>query len=224
MRYCDKCDVKIADNINHCPLCGRDVSQKTDETKQECLCYPDNKIWQSKRDAVLSFLFWFLLIGCAISIAVELLVLHKFEYNWYVLTGALILMLDVIAPLKFRWSFVAVSLVVGISICLYLLFLELFTATFGWGLYYAIPFFMLFMTIYSIFVIFLRNYYKGYEFVICLMTFSILSLTVFLYNYISNGVFWPSLVAFLASISCFVFFLIFRFRRVKQELTKSFFM
>lgn len=221
MRHCDKCDVDIADEINNCPLCGRDISNEN--TEQSFLCYPDNKVWKNRRNTIINILFWTSIIGMIISIFVELLIFHKVHYNWYVITGVALFILCFIMPMKFRWSFSAVSLIDGLTICAYILFLEFFTNSFGWGLNFVIPLFILFMSLYSTFIIILRNYYRGYEFVVCLLTFAILSIVVFLYNLLSNLVVWPSLVAFLTSVTCFVGFLIFRFKKVKNELEKSFF-
>ena len=221
MRHCDKCGVDIMDDVNNCPLCGRDIS--TENKVESFLCYPDNKVWQSKRNTLISLMFWASIIGMLISIFVEWLIFKHISYNWYVITGVAMFILTVVLPLKFRWSFSFVCLFVGICLCAYILFLELFTNSFGWGLFIAIPFFIMFMSLYSTFVMVLRNYYKGYDFVICLLTFAALSIAVFLYNILSGGLMWPSLVSFLTSVTCFIFILIFRFKSVKKQFEKKFF-
>ena len=222
MRYCDKCDVNVADEIKNCPLCGRDISVDG-QTEEKFVCYPDNKIWNSKRNAVIHFLFLFATICTVVSIIVEALIFHRFQYNWYVVTGFAIFTLDVIMPIKFRWSFSNVSWLVGVSICLYVLFLELFIGSSGWGHNYVIPLFILFMSLYSTFIMTLRNYYQGMEFVICLIIFAGLGTAIFIFNYVSKNVIWPSLVAFLVSVVCLIFFVIFKHKKVKQALKKSFF-
>src|SRR5574344_885147 len=224
MRFCDKCKVNIADELNNCPLCGRDISlKKNEETSQSFLCYPDNKIWVDKRNFALKIVLWSVIFATLLSCFAEIFLLKTFHYNFYVLTGLFLFIFDIILPLKNHWSFASVSTVAGVSICLYILFIELFTNTFGWGLNYAIPFGLLFMSIYSTTIIFVRNYYQGIEFVISLLIFSILSIAVFLYNTFSAGVVWRSLVSFLTSLTCFIFFLCFKFKRVKQAFKKSFF-
>lgn len=223
MRYCDKCKLEIADEIQHCPLCGRNLSD-TQLATQQFLCYPDNKIWFDKRNLIMRILEWIVLIGTLVCTAIELIIFHTVKYSWHVIAGALLAFFDIILPIKHRWCFSAVSTTVGISICGYILFLELFTHTFGWGLIYAIPFFILFMALYSTGIIFARNYYKGFEFVIPLLIFTILSITVFIFNYVKQYTYWPSLVAFLTATASFVFILIFRFKKVKEELSRSFFM
>ena len=221
MKHCDKCDVDIVDNINNCPLCGRDVSNTSEE--QSFVCYPDNKVWVSKRNFVINFLFWAAMIGMAISVFIELIIFHRIQYNWYVITGVALFVLDVLMPTKLRWSFSGISLFISISICLYILFLELFTNSFGWGVYYVIPLFILFMSLYSTLIILIRNYYKGYEFIVCLLTHAILGLALFLYNILSGGIMWPSLAAFATATTCFITFLIFRFKKVKNQFEKRFF-
>ena len=136
MRPCDKCDVDIMDDVNNCPLCGRDISTK--DSVESFLCYPDNKIWQSKRNTLINFAFWASIIGMLISIFVEWLIFKQISYNWYVITGVAMFVLTVILPLKFKWSFSFVCTFIGLCICGYILFLELFTNSFGWGLYITI--------------------------------------------------------------------------------------
>ena len=222
MKHCDKCNVNILDDISNCPLCGRDISNET-ETSQTFLCYPNNKTWKDKRNMIVNVFLWLVIIGTVLSGVVELLIFKQYRYNFYVLTGAMLAVVDIILPIKYRWSFNAISIVASLTLCAYILFLELFTGSFGWGVYYVIPLFLLFMTLYSLTIILIRNYYKRFEFVISLMIITILSIALFLYNYLSKGVVWPSLVTFLTSVTCFVFLLIFRFRKVKQAIEKSFF-
>lgn len=222
MKHCDKCNVNILDDISNCPLCGRDISNKN-ETSQTFLCYPNNKHWSDKRNLTANMFLWLLIIGTIISGVIELLIFKQYKYNFYVLTGTMIAIFDIILPIKYRWSFNAISIVATLTLCAYILFLELFTQTFGWGVYYVIPLFLLFMTLYSLTIVLIRNYYKRFEFVISLLIITVISIVLFLYNYISKGIVWPSLVTFLTSITCFVFILIFRFKKVKQALEKSFF-
>ncbi len=221
MLHCDKCDVDIKDNINNCPLCGRDLDNKTQI--QSFVCYPDDKIWISKRNILINMLFFISIIGVVISIFLELLIFKRIWYNWYVITGEALFLLAIIAPLKFRWSFSAISLIDSLTICSYILFLELFTHSFGWGLNYAIPMFLLFCTLYTTIIIVSRNYYQGYDFVVCLLVLAILSTAIFLYNLLSGGIMWPSLVTFLTSVTCFIGFLIFKFKKVKAQIEKKFF-
>ena len=222
MKRCDKCDVDIMDDINNCPLCGRNISTEKIE-HQTFLCYPDNKVWVNKRNAFLKALLLFSIIGMLISIFLELLLFKRFWYNAYVVTGEALFLICIYMPLKFRWSFSNASLVVGLTICAYIIFLELFTNSFGWGVYYVVPLFILFMSLYSTFIIMLRNYYKGFEFIRCLLMFALCGVAIFTYNTLSGGVLWPSLVVFLTSVTCFVIFLFFRFKKVKNQFEKSFF-
>lgn len=222
MNHCDKCDVDVVDNVNHCPLCGRNIAKQHIVT-ESFECFPDNKTWQSKRKLVTNILLAIILIGVAVSTFLDLLLNKTITYSPFVWTGAGLAILDIILPIKNYWSFPVVNTVCAISIGAYILFLELFTNTFGWGLNYVIPFFLLFMTIYSVIIIWTRNYFKGIEFVIPLMIFCILSVASFFVTYFCKFVYWPALVSAITSLVLFVFILIFRFKRVQQEFHKSFF-
>lgn len=223
MKHCDKCDVQIADNINHCPLCGRDISGHEPVLEETFECYPNNKIWVDKRNFSINLLLVLVLIGTAICIGLDLFFNKNLTFSWYVITGVLIFVVDIILPLKKRWCFSAVSTIVAISICAYILFIELYTQTFGWGLIFVIPFFLLFMCLYSTSIILARNYYKGFDFFVPLIIFTCMSIAVFIFNLVSGYTLWPSLVVFLTSIVCTILIVIFRFKKVKQQIEKNFF-
>ena len=222
MKHCDRCGVDIIDDVNHCALCGRNVS-KEPVINETFACFPDNKTWQSKRKFITNLLLLSIFIGTIITTFLDLFLHKAITYSPFVWTGAALAIVDIVLPIKNYWSFPVVSTVVAVSICGYILFLEFFTHTFGWGLVYVIPFFLLAMTLYSFLIIVIRNYFKGLEFVIPLLIFMILSIAVFFVNYFCGFVAWPALVCGITSVVCFVFFLVFKFRRVQQEFKKSFF-
>ena len=220
MKHCDKCDTHIADNINNCPLCGKNLAQNQE---QSFCCYPDNKIWHDKRNLFINILLFIALIGTVLCCAIDLFFNHTLTYSIYTISGCALFVLDIYFPIKKHWSFSTVSTIVGISIGVYVLFIELYTNTFGWGVNYVIPFFILFMSCYSTIIIFIRNYYKGFEFVLPLIIFTVLATITFAVSYILNLVIWPSFSVFLASVTLLIIVLVFKHKKVKQELEKSFF-
>ncbi|MBQ8430608.1 MAG: hypothetical protein IJX26_01520, partial [Clostridia bacterium] len=162
MKHCDVCNIEIADNISHCPLCGKNILKNQEKiTNQTFMCYPDNKIWSNNRNMIVNYFFWLLTIGTVICTILELVFFKRYYFSCYVLTGSVFAIFNILLPIKKRWCFSSVSTIVGISICAYLIFIELFTGTFGWGIMYTLPFFLLFMCIYSTSIIWSRNYYKG---------------------------------------------------------------
>ena len=79
------------------------------------------------------------------------------------------------------------------------------------------------MSCYSTIIVFIRNYYKVFEFVLPLIIFTSLSVVTFVVSYFLNLVIWPSFSTFLASLTLLISVLIFKHKKVKQELGKSFF-
>lgn len=221
MKHCSKCDINIADNINNCPLCGKDLHQP--EQEQSFCCYPNNKIWHHNRNFTINLLLIIVLIGTALCLAVDLFINRTISFTWYTISGCILFIIDIYLPIKKQWSFATISTIVGLSVGCYILFIELFTGTFGWGVNYAIPFFLLFMCLYSTIIVFIRNYYKGLEFVLPLIIFTICVTVVFIVNYCLNFVIWPSFAVFLTSVTLLILVIIFKRKKVKQELSKSFF-
>lgn len=222
MKHCKKCGVDIADNIKNCPLCGGSVETENDG-EESFSCYPNNKNWYNKRNLILNIVLTVVLIGLFISFTVDLFFNRRLAYSWYTITGCAIFLIDIYFPIKKHWSFSTISTIVGISVCLYILFIELYTQTFGWGVNYVIPFFILFMSLYSTAIVFMRNYYKGFEFTLPLIIFTILATITFVVSYVLNLIIWPSFSVFLASLSLLIIVLVFKSKKVKQELEKSFF-
>ena len=222
MKHCDKCGVDIIDNVNHCPLCGRNISKEL-ILDESFACFPDNNVWRNKRKLITNIFLWIIIFGTIITTFLDLLLNKTITYSPFVWTGTALAIIDIILPIKKYWSFPVVSTMLVITISAYLLFIEFFTKTFGWGLIYVIPFFLLASTIYCFLIICIRNYFKGIEFVIPLLIFCVLSLASFFTNYFCGFVFWPALVTAITSVVCFTSILIFRFRKVQQEFKKSFF-
>ena len=85
MKHCSKCDIHIADDINNCPLCGRDLAEPSQT--QSFTSYPNNKTWYDKRKMALNILLFVVLIGTAICLAVDLFVNRAITYTWYTISG-----------------------------------------------------------------------------------------------------------------------------------------
>ena len=221
MLHCNNCKIDIADNLQKCPVCEKKL--KNNLKKQQFVCYPDNRAWIDKRNNVLKSLAYILTFFSFLCIIVDIIVNKHLSFSFYVLASYVIVMLDIIFPLKKYWSFSSTSTVVGISLSCYVLLVEWFTNSFGWGLNYVVPLFLMFMSIYSSSIIFSRNYYKGFEFALPLIIFNVLALVLFVVSLLLNVILWPSLMCFLTSIILLICVLIFRTKKVRQELEKSFF-
>lgn len=222
MKRCEKCGVDIADMINHCPVCGKALEPAQTDS-QQFANYPNNKIWIDRRNLVLKILLFIALAGTILSIAVDLFFNRTLAFSWYVITGFALFFVCIYLPLKKHWSFSTSSTVVGITLCAYIVFLELYTQTFGWGVNYVLPFFLLAMSAYCCVIVFSRNYFKGFEFFFPLSIYAFLSTANFVVCYCLNLVIWPSFSCFLASITMVALSFVFRYRKVKRELEKSFF-
>ena len=113
MKHCIKCDAHIADNINNCPLCGKDLVDSTPE--QSFKCYPNDKTWHDRRNLAINILLFIVLAGTAICLIVDLFLNHNITFTWYTISGCLLFVVDIYLPIKKQWSFATISTIVGIS-------------------------------------------------------------------------------------------------------------
>lgn len=219
--FCDKCSISLDENLTHCPLCGRCVDEKPNRTAS-FKNYPTNEKWTNKRNMALSLTFWLIVISCVLAISSELILLRQFWWSWYVITSSILAIICIYLPIKQRWSYASTSAIVTIFVSAYILFLELFTNSFGWGLCYTIPMFILFMSVNSLTTMIVRKNNR-LEFLLPLFICALISTAIFIFIFVKGYTIWPALTTFFTTWTLFVLLMIIRFKRVKKEFQKNFY-
>lgn len=220
MAYCKKCDLTCEDNQRYCPLCGHCVNEKISEKENKDGIYPSYDAYKNSRMHVTNVLARLIIIGILASIAINFLIGNQTFWSIYVIVGGLSAIIGILIPIRHRLSlasqtkFHVASMIAIIIVC------EVFTKTFGWGVGYVIPFFLLFELV----LISIMSMAKGYlEFdylrPLCFLIFC--SVVFYILNrFIFNVVVWPSATALVGCLLMALILLVFRFKRTLKGLKK----
>ena len=112
--------------------------------------------------------------------------------------GSVFAFFGVIVPIKNNWSLVNYHSVFYVAVTLYIIFLENYTNSFGWGIVYVIPLFVLAFSVYN-FLMILSNRNNRTEYILPMFILTTIATVAFSYNYFSGLVLWPSLSAFFSN-------------------------
>lgn len=216
MNRCDRCNVEVVAS-KFCPLCGRCVSDENTFSK----VYPDATPEKQSAKYALRIVFGVLLLINFLAVALELIITKKFFYSWHIIVPSVLLYISVYFPIKKQWSLTGVFNISLFTVCGYIIFLELFTNTFGWGVYYVVPFVLLAASILSWVCMSILKFIKV-DVQLPLITSSILALVNFLVVYLTKGVYWPSTVSMLTGFALVFILFVVKSRRAKKNLQKNF--
>ena len=134
MKYCKKCNVKIRGTAGICPLCQAQVQGEDERV------YPVLDSDRKKRFHRLKKTVWFLLIvGCVVSVAINLMVPQSGVWAQYVILGA-----ATGCALLFVWfrryaNIVKRLLYVMLSAAVLCLFWDIGTGWRSWSIDFALP-------------------------------------------------------------------------------------
>ena len=216
MNKCDRCNVEIVAS-KFCPLCGRCVSEKDNFSK----VYPDAIPEKVGAKYALRIVFGVLLLLNLLAVALELIITKTFYYSWHILVPSILLYFCVYFPIKKHWSLTGVINISLFMLSGYVIFLELFTKTYGWGLYYVIPFVLLGSIILCLIYMWISKFNKV-DMQVTLIVSSLLSLADFLYVYLTKGVYWPATTSLLTGFAIVFILFVIKSRRAKKNLQKNF--
>jgi hypothetical protein len=220
-QFCNQCNVQLEDTISHCPLCGKciNVEQINSVVKHEH--FPNDKVFQSKKQKAFKALTCFLLLGNVISLFVELLLFQTVSWSLHILVASVFSYVGILRPLHQNWRLVNYHSIFYIMFALYILFLELYTNSFGWGFSYVIPLFALAFSLYN-FILILSNIKHRFDYILPMLILLTISTVSFAINYVNSYTLWPSLSSFLTSISLTFISFIFHSNKILKALAKKF--
>ena len=219
MGFCDNCKIENEQGKSNCPLCGKCVD---DNAEKKNNFYPQYNLVHDRRVPVVKVLERLLLLGVALCLVVNLLFEKTVSWSLYVTIGAFLAWVLIIRPIKKIYSPAQILTSQVFWLTGFMLFLELYTQTWGWGVMYAIPCMWIgygvvagIMSIVSGYVNF--EMFKPMFMILFLSVISLILLLCF-----DCPVMWPTVVAFLLSVSEIVFMFMFRFKMSLRSLKKDF--
>ena len=218
MCYCENCKVEVEENKSNCALCGRSIT-KDPENKNNY--YPQYTPVVDKKEPIVSILQKLALFALVISIIINLFVEQTLSWSLYVLAGIMLCVTIILRAILKKWSVAQVCSSLAFWLSGFLIFIEFYTQTWGWGVIYAVPSLWLAICVFFAITIFVRGY-VDFEMFKPLILITIFSLTLVLVLYLTGFlVLWPSITVMLVSFSEIVLMFMFRFKRSIRSLKRD---
>lgn len=219
MNFCDNCKVHVKHGKN-CPLCGKSVCDE--QFVDIGRVFPDYAPVPVDRVEPVVSIFTKLLIWLVIlTFALELFIFKTVHISLYFLVSAVYVYFVVLRNIKKRSSFAIIMVSVAFYTPLLLLFIELMTNSFGWGMCFTVPFLWLGIALFGVIVMFIRGW-VDFEMFKPMIIIAIMSTVLLICLMCFNHVTWPTLVIFLTMWSLILFMFMFRFKRTVRSLQKDF--
>ena len=219
MDNCENCKVEIEDKKSNCPLCGKAVNK---DSSRNNLYYPQYQPIIDKHEPVVSILQKLALLALFICIIVDLFITKTLGWSLYVVAGVALTVAVVLRAILKKDGIAQVLSRLSFWMTGFLVFIELYTHTWGWGVQYAIPFMWVAICITFGLTILIQGY-VNFEMFKPLILILILSVTSFLLLFfLKCDILWPTLTAVLLSASEFILMFMFRFKRSIRSLKRDF--
>lgn len=223
MKYCNFCNVNIEDKKVHCPLCGKCLDE--DKVKKGIVnhssIYPDYQIKSNKINLICKIVANSLFILTLICLAIDLLVNYSVGFSLIIVISFFYCYFALIRPLKKRMPMENIFIQLSFFTPLLLLFIELYTKTFGWGINIATPSFLVGISIASVIMMFCKGFtdFDMLKPIIinCILT-GVLLILLFAFKQ-------PTLIAsisFICSLAIILFMLVFKFKIASKSIKKEF--
>lgn len=217
--FCDKCQIYIYPDDCFCPLCGRCCNPENADKKNKN--YPSYNKTVDKKRQFINIIFGILIILTGISLLLDVVFQYSYNLFFYFFATLIFVFFTVIAPIRKNFTLVGISSVASIFVPLYILFIELYSKSFGWGLYYVIPLSMVLDTIYSLIILVSRSK-NHWDFILNFIVIIFISLAIFIANIVLKAVIWPSFIALVIPTMTLAVIWLIKSSKTSKELGKNF--
>ena len=214
--FCENCKVKVKHSKN-CPLCGKNISENENITNES---FPVYNIVPDKVEPVCSVLTKLLIWSTILCIIVDLFIFHTINISLYILCSAICVYFVILRNIKLRAPFAKIITSIVFFVPLLILFLELKTQSWGWGICLSVPFLWLGLLLCSI-ILMIAHGWVDFDMFRPILLISILSTISLIFLMCFNQLTWPTLVTFLSSWSSVCLMFMFRFKRTVRSLKKD---
>ncbi len=218
MRFCRHCGVKLANDIERCPLCDM-VTERTDDAFENDYPYIKSRF---TRDLLLRLITFIAIAVAGASLLVDHLV--PTGSPWAIITVVAIIYLWISAMNILRFTPNPASIMLCQLWCIsgLLFVIDYLTGYYRWSVNYVIPFLIMGAVAAMALMILIRPMkYRAY--IIYLLVMAVLGgLSVLLWIFGYSDTEWPVVTSAFVSAVCFFAVTFFLRRRTRNELEKRF--
>ncbi len=218
MRYCSHCGVKLANDIEACPLCDMQTEQTNGDF---ALDYPYVKS-RFSRGLLLKLITFTALVFLAVSFMVDHFVPTTSPWVFIVAAAVIYLWISAINVLRHTPNPASIILCQLISVGGLTFAIDFLTGYYRWSVNYVIPFLIIAASLALTLMMLIRplkfRALTIYQLVIAVL--GVMSVLLWILGW--SEVEWPVETAAFISALCFLLTLVFSSKRTKSELKKRF--
>jgi hypothetical protein len=216
MRYCEKCQVKLANDYPECPLCG-EITEKSDEVFSQD--YPSYNRHPNARLVKKAFFLASILL-CVGSGVLNLIYPQPVIWSLIVLLAVLYAWLVYFCFMRRRRNiaFLGMALTLGASVCLF--FFDFLTGFQKWSTNYAIPIMIGAGVLYCTIVI-LAAPKRFHDYAVSLLILVFFGMLMMLLRAVGlSDIIWPAAAATAVSVAILLTLFIFYNRKTLEEIKR----
>lgn len=224
MKHCNFCNVDLEDKKVHCPLCGKCIDEES--VKKGIVnhsdIYPDfkNNIDHIKL-IICKKISNSLLIATLACIGIDLCVNKTMGYSLIVLMAYICLYYSVISPIRKNIPIETMFIFISIYATIFVVFIEFYTKTLGWGICYAVP--GLFAGLSLVCIIFmLISKFNNTDMIKPIIINLLLDLVLLIVLLIVKKSILITVLSLLFNLCTILFILVFKFKTASKSITKEF--
>lgn len=143
MKACKACGVTVESRGEFCPLCGEPLAETgvapQPQQAGRCNLYPDLHSRTVQHNFILRLLVFVSLLGCGVSVMVNLLVHSTFMWSLIVVAAVLYSWITIPPLLRRGVNYAARTVLIVIVTSALVVVLDLLTGYRGWSVSYVIP-------------------------------------------------------------------------------------
>lgn len=219
-QFCSHCNVQLEEFVSHCPLCGKCVNE-ANVNKNMHENFPSGEVFRLNKQKAYKAATSLLMLGNLLCLFIEFLLFWKISWSLHVLVASIFTFFGIIRPIYENWRLVNYHSVFYIMFTGYIVFLENYTQSFGWGIGYVIPLFAFTFAIYN-FIMILTNIKNRSDYILPMFILLTISIICFSFNYVNKLTLWPSMLSFLTLLSFTVISFVFQSSKILRALAKKF--
>lgn len=223
MKHCNFCNCGIEDKKVHCPLCGKclDEEKVKNGIVNHSDIYPDYQIKSNKTNLICKIIANSLFILTIICLAVDLLVNYKVGFSLIIIIAFFYSYFAIIRPVKKRMPMENFCIQLSIFTPLLLLFIELYTKTYGWGINIATPSFWVGLSIASVLLMFIKGF-VDVDMLKPIIINCILSAILLILLFCFKQHTLIASISFVCHLAIISFVLVFKFKIASKSIKKEF--
>ncbi|MBQ8748905.1 MAG: hypothetical protein IJZ29_00330 [Clostridia bacterium] len=223
MKHCKFCNINIENKKVHCPLCGKCLDEEKVKSGivNHSDIYPDNVVKSNLTNVICKIFTSSLFVLTLLCLGIDLLVNYKVSFSLIVIIGFIYSYFVIFRPIRKNMPLENFFVYLSFFTPLFILFIELYTKTFGWGVNITVPALLLGLSVASLIIISVKGF-ADLDMIKPIIINTLLITVLLILLFIFKQPTLITIISFLLNIAIVLFVLIFRFKLASKSIKKEF--